>query len=92
MPLIRLHPAFPHKLRKFTKNDSKRADAVKKALRLFQDDPKHPSLHTEKLKASNVWTIRIDSANRLFFVWSDAGDTAIFFFVGPHDTYRKLRS
>ena len=85
MPNIRLHPAFPGKLRKFIKRNKERSRAVKETLRRFQIDPSHPSLHVEKLSGSDTWTIRIDSGNRLL------GDTAIFFYVGPHDAYRKLK-
>jgi hypothetical protein len=90
MPLIRLHPAFPRTARKFTKNNLQRSDAVKKAFRLFQENPKHPSLHLEKLSGKDIWTIRIDEANRIFFRWSESGDTAIFFFVGKHDSYKTM--
>lgn len=89
MPSIRLHSAFPKKLKKFIKHDAGRSKAVKEAFRRFQADPKHPSLRTEKLSGSTTWTIRVDRGNRLFFTWSDMGDTAIFFFVGAHDAYRR---
>lgn len=91
MPSIRLNPTFPKKLRAFTKNNYQKSEAVKKAFRLFQENPKHPSLNAEKLSGSDVWTIRIDKGNRLFFVWSDEGNTAIFFLVGPHDAYRTMK-
>jgi len=88
---IRLRPSFDRQLRKFTKKNNDRSRSVKEALRRFQIDPTHPSLHVEKLSGSDTWTIRIDSGNRLFFVWSDEGDTAIFFYVGPHDSYRTVK-
>lgn len=91
MPKIRLHPSFQGKLHKFTKRNKERSHAVKEALRRFQNDPTHPSLHVEKLSGSETWTIRIDSGNRLFFVWSDEGDAAIFFYVGSHDAYRTVK-
>lgn len=91
MPTIRLVDSYSRSARKFTKNNLKRAATVKKALRLFQGNPKHPSLHIEKLSGRKIWTIRIDRGNRLFFTWSDKKDTAIFFFVGPHDSYRIIK-
>ena len=91
MPNIRLHPSFSRQLRKFTKKSSERSRVVKEVLHRFQADPDYSSLHLEKLSGSDTWTIRIDSGNRLFFVWSDKGDTAIFFYVGPHDAYKKLK-
>lgn len=58
----------------------------------FTKNPQHPSLRLEKLQGSKVWSIRVDRGNRLFFIWSDTDDTAIFFLVGPHDAYRKLEN
>ena len=88
MPYIRLRPSFTRQLRKFTKKNIDKKEAVKEALRRFSLDPDYPSLHLEKLSGQKMWTMRIDSSNRLFFVWSDEGDAAIFFYVGPHDAYR----
>lgn len=89
MPLIQFDDVFSKNISKFAKNNPKRLTAVKKALRLFQKDPHHPSLHSEKLSGSAYWTIRVDHGNRLFFSWLDQENTAIFFFVGPHDAYKK---
>ena len=91
MPKIRLRPSFSRQLRKFTKKNNDRKEAVKEALRRFHLDPDYPSLHLEKLSGTDTWTIRIDSGNRLFFVWSDEGDTAIFFYVGSHNAYRTVK-
>ncbi|OGG29537.1 hypothetical protein A3A63_03815 [Candidatus Gottesmanbacteria bacterium RIFCSPLOWO2_01_FULL_46_9] len=88
MPYIRLRPSFTRQLRKFTKKNIDKKEAVKEALRRFSLDPDYPSLHLEKLSGQKMWTMRIDSSNRLFFVWSDEGDAAIFFYVGSHDAYR----
>jgi mRNA-degrading endonuclease RelE of RelBE toxin-antitoxin system len=90
MPNIRLLPIFQNKLRKFTKRNEKLSNAVKITLRKFQDNQNHPSLHLEKLSGSDIWTIRIDRGNRLFFTWSETKDTAIFFHVGPHDAYKTM--
>ncbi len=91
MPAIRLNPKFPRKLRAFVKGDPRKAKAVAKALRLFQENPQHQSLRIEKLSGSDTWTIRVDKGNRMFFVWGDDGNTAIFFLVGPHDMYRRVK-
>jgi len=89
MTTIRFEESFSKNLKKFTKNNSNRANAVKKALLLFQQDSKHPSLNAEKLTGTKIWSIRIDRGNRLFFTWS--ADVAVFFFVGPHDSYKTLK-
>lgn len=91
MPTIRFDDSFSKSVHKFTKNNLQRAKAVKKTLRLFQENPKYPSLHVEKLSGEKIWTIRIDRGNRLFFTWADEEDTVIFFLVGPHDAYRTVK-
>lgn len=88
MPTRDFTPQFHRSFKKFTKHNAKLKRLVKSALSIFSDNPQHPSLNLEKLRGSAVWTIRVDKGNRLFFVWSETGDTAIFFFVGPHDSYR----
>jgi mRNA-degrading endonuclease RelE of RelBE toxin-antitoxin system len=90
MPTIRFDDLFSKSAHKFTRNNLQKAKAVKKALRLFRENTKYPSLHVEKLSGSNIWTIRVDRGNRLFFMWADEEDTAIFFFVGYHDAYRTV--
>ena len=90
MPFVRLIPRFESARKKFVKHNSRLSQQVQNALIRFVKNPKHPSLRLEKLQGSNIWTIRVDRGNRLFFTWSDSGDTAIFFLVGPHDAYRKL--
>lgn len=88
--MLRLHflPRFDRAYKKFTKRNEERSGAIDKALRMFAADPKHPSLNIEKLGGSDIWTIRIDRGNRLFFVWED--ESAVFFFVGSHDSYRTV--
>ena len=90
MPTLAFDTRYTKPYRAFTKRNTRRVQTIDQVLRLFSQNPQHPSLHLEKLRGSTIWTIRIDQRNRLFFVWSDTGDTAIFFLVGPHDAYRKL--
>lgn len=91
MPTIQLTKQFRQARRKFTKGNNQREEQLKQAFSYFADNPKHPSLHMEKLSGSAVWTIRIDRENRLFFIWSDTGDATIFFHVGSHDAYRTFK-
>ena len=90
MPNIRFDKTFTKSVRKFTKNNQSRSQAVKKALHLFQANPKHPSLNTEKLSGADIWSIRVDRGNRLFFVWSETNDLVIFFLAGKHDAYKNM--
>ncbi len=92
MPTIRFDESFRKSVRKFSKNNINRKNSIKKTLLLFQENPKHPSLNTEKLTGTQIWTIRVDKGNRLFFTWAETDNTAIFFFVGPHDTYKTIKN
>jgi len=79
---------FEGEYRKFVKHSSKRAESIIKAVNLFIQDSKRPSLHIEKLKGNNVWSMRIDRGNRIFFIWVNTS-TVLFIDVGPHDKYRS---
>lgn len=79
---------FDHERKKFIKNNRTLAEKVIKVLTLFITHSKHPSLHLEKLQGSEVWTIRIDKGNRIFFVWLDE-NTVLLLDIGKHDKYRE---
>ncbi len=90
MPAVFISSRFENARKKFVRRNKTLAIKVRETLERFAQNPQHPSLHLEKLINTKYWTIRIDQANRLFFFWSDTGDTAIFFFVGPHDSYKTM--
>ncbi len=90
MAKVILTTQFQKARRKFTKKSELREDKIERTLLLFMDNPRHPSLHLEKLAHNQICSIRLDRGNRLFFFWSKLPDTAIFFFVGPHDSYRTI--
>jgi len=80
--------SFIKAYRKFVKKNPQLAKDLLAVLQRFRVDIHHPSLNTEKLKHSNIWSIRIDLKNRIFFVWVD--DYAVLLIdVGPHDKYRQ---
>ncbi len=81
-------PKYLSERKKFLRNNPAQLKKTQKAIKNFTQNPKHPGLNLEKLKRSNVWTIRIDKGNRIFFVWIDA-TTALFIDIGEHDKYRK---
>ena len=60
-----------------------------KALRLFELNPRHPSLHTEKIDFSrDIWSGRIDRNYRFTFQWIPGGIRLRN--LGSHqDAYRK---
>lgn len=90
MPKIHYDPAYPKRHKHFVKGVPKLKQKVAKCILLFETNPQHPSLHLEKLSDTEIWTIRIDRGNRLFFIRNDKGDAAIFFNVGKHDLYRNF--
>lgn len=74
--------------KKFLSNNLDLLNKTIKVISLFVKNPRHPSLNLEKLKGSNIWTIRIDKGNRIFFSWTNK-TTALFLDIGKHDKYRK---
>lgn len=77
---------FEREYKKFVKRNLPRAESIIKALTLFVSNPQHPSLNVEKLKGSNVWSIRLSESNRLFFLWINEAKI-ILVDVGVHDRY-----
>ena len=90
MIAIELSSSYYRSIKKFVKGSKKRAELVKKALGLFQNNPKHPSLHTEKLAGSENWSIRINKSDRVFFMWLDK-NSVLLIDVGKHDKYNKIK-
>ena len=65
-------------------------DKAEKAVRLFKNDPFHPSLRLHRLsgKLKQYWSISIDLQYRII-VRMD-GDRAFFVSIGSHAIYEKL--
>ena len=85
---IKLSASYYRALKSFVKNNKRNAENIKKALKLLRESPHHPSLNLEKLKGSQIWTIRIDKGNRIFFFHVDS-KIALLIDIGKHDKYRK---
>lgn len=64
---------FNTEYKKFVKNNTPRAESIIKAV--------------EKLKGSNIWTIRLSEGNRLFFLWINEF-VILLVDVGSHDKYK----
>lgn len=63
---------------------------VNKQLRLFKENPKHPSLRMHKLQGdlSNTWSITIERNIRMIYYFSN--NKIVFFLIGTHDeVYKK---
>jgi hypothetical protein len=59
---------------------------VRKAYRLWLDDPFHPSLRFKCInRAENIWAVRVTRGYRAVGVVE--GDVATWFWIGSHDNY-----
>jgi plasmid maintenance system killer protein len=74
--------------KKFLKNNVIALQKTIKAIEIFVQNPNHPSLHLEKLQGTNIWTIRIDQSNRIFFNWINE-EKVLFIDIGKHDKYSR---
>ncbi len=80
--------AFLDDLENLPKQIRKKA---KKALRLFQDNQRHPSLRTKKIKGTkSVFESRVDKSYRFTFEYGE--DSVIFRRIGKHDIVDKEAS
>lgn len=60
---------------------------AKKQLALFVQNPRHPSLQTEKMEGFGIWKGRITQKYR--FTFQRTGDTITLRRIGPHDIERN---
>jgi len=59
------------------------------AYRMFQADPRHPSLKFKKLHPfEDLWSVRINNDYRAIGKWR--GDVILWFFIGSHADYDNL--
>lgn len=77
--------------RRFWSNYRKLPESVRRdaraTYRLWLMNPRLPSLHFKKV--GKVWSIRI--GNTGYRALADVqGDTAYWFWIGPHDEYERL--
>ena len=79
---------FLSERKRFVKNNRSRFKDYSKAVLLLLNNPKHPSLHIEKLTNSPFWTLRLNKSDRIFFMWTSK-TSALFLDIGNHDKYRK---
>ena len=62
---------------------------AKRAFRLFQNNPAHPSLQFKKLEGEdNTYSARISLSHRALAVLND--DVVIWFWIGSHADYDRL--
>jgi len=61
---------------------------ARKAYQLWRNDPHHGSLHFKKV--GKVWSARVDDNYRVLA--HVIGDTAYWFWIGPHAEYERVIS
>lgn len=60
--------------------------AADKQFAIFEQDPTHPSLHLKQ--AGDFWSARVNQAFRVLALRE--GRVFYWFWIGPHDEYRRL--
>jgi len=84
-------PLVQQKLTNLYKKDKKIVTKIEKQLKLFEANPKHPSLRTHKLTGNltNRWSISVNRELRMIYLILDK-DVAYFVDLGIHDeVYKK---
>ena len=90
MKIIRFSPDVYKKLQKLRTKDSILFQQVYKKLKIFEQDPLHPSLRLHKVtrEVENVCSISINMSIRMLYTESE--EDYYFFEIGTHDeVYRK---
>lgn len=87
----KLSPLVQQKILQLNKKDKKLVVKIEKQIKLFESNPKHPSLRTHKLTGNltNRWSISISKGLRMVYVILK-GDTAYFVDLSTHgEVYRR---
>lgn len=87
----KLSPLVQQKILHLNKKDKKLVSRIEKQVKLFESNPRHPSLRTHKLTGSlaNRWSSSVSSGLRMVYVILDE-DVAYFVDLGTHDqVYKK---
>ena len=64
-------------------------EAARRACRLFEENPDHPSLRFKKLGGyEHVWSVRINEQYRA--VGERKGDSVLWVWIGSHNECDKL--
>ena len=88
MITIKFSKRYLTREKKFTKYNTARIEEIEHTLKLFLDNPVHPSLNLEKLTKSGVWSIRLSRGDRIFFIWLGQ-NTVLLVDIGKQDKYRN---
>lgn len=82
---IYYHPQFSNSFQYLPKDVQQK---TKERVRIFKENPFHPSLDTHKLhgKLKEQWSFCIKGQYRIIFIFDNSD--AIFLDVGTHDIYK----
>jgi mRNA-degrading endonuclease RelE of RelBE toxin-antitoxin system len=81
--------ARPSFWRAYEQLDDRTREAARKAYRLFEQDPGHPSLQFKKLGGyERIWSVRISAQYRA--VGERHADTISWAWIGTHNEFDKL--
>jgi hypothetical protein len=82
-----MNSSITHSFReRFVKLDPGIQKLARKNFRLWQKDPRHPSLQFKKIGAR--WSARVGSDFRAVALMENG--TLYWFWIGPHDEYLRL--
>lgn len=85
MKSIKFSPNVTKKLRDIKRTNIKLFNKIQKQLKLFQQNPRHPSLRLHKItrEVENTQSISIDMSTRMIYTETDG--EIYFFEIGTHD-------
>ncbi|WP_042712236.1 type II toxin-antitoxin system RelE family toxin [Crocosphaera watsonii WH 8501] len=73
----------------YAKLSSEMQEQARKAYKLWQENPTHPSLHFKKV-GKNLWSVRISGNYRALALRK--GNDYYWIWIGDHDEYESLLS
>ena len=73
----------------YAKLSSEMQEQARKAYKLWQENPTHPSLHFKKV-GKNLWSVRISGNYRSLAL--KKGNDYYWIWIGDHDEYESLLS
>ena len=73
----------------YAKLSSEMQEQARKAYKLWQENPTHPSLHFKKV-GKNLWSVRISGNFRALAL--KKGNDFYWIWIGDHDDYESLLS
>lgn len=85
MKPIRFSPEAHKKIQEVQRSNINLSNKIRKQLKLFQENPRHPSLRLHKVirQVENAWSISIDMSLRMLYVETE--EEFYFFEIGTHD-------